>query len=89
MGEFIPKVSGMFPNQEVFARGVLSFDSSEDEKAGMPLRSWVEIEWSLRTMDSMRFTYTALHALKEGYEVYGLIDAAGDLIPEDGFYEIN
>jgi nicotinamidase-related amidase len=26
----------------------------------------------------MCFAYTALHALKEGYEVYGLIDAAGD-----------
>ena len=27
---------------------------------------------------SMCFTYTALHGLREGYEVYGLIDAAGD-----------
>ena len=27
---------------------------------------------------SMCFAYTALHALKEGYEVYGLMDAAGD-----------
>ncbi len=26
----------------------------------------------------MCFAYTSLHALKEGYEVYGLIDAAGD-----------
>ena len=26
----------------------------------------------------MCFTYTALHAVKEGYDVYGLIDAAGD-----------
>jgi nicotinamidase-related amidase len=26
----------------------------------------------------MCFAYTALHALKEGYEVYGLMDAAGD-----------
>ena len=26
----------------------------------------------------MCFAYTALHALKEEYEVYGLIDAAGD-----------
>ncbi len=27
---------------------------------------------------SMCFTYTALHAVKEGCEVYGLMDAAGD-----------
>ena len=26
----------------------------------------------------MCFAYTAIHALKEGYEVYGLMDAAGD-----------
>jgi nicotinamidase-related amidase len=26
----------------------------------------------------MCFAYTALHALKDEYEVYGLIDAAGD-----------
>jgi hypothetical protein len=26
----------------------------------------------------MCFTYTALHAIKEGYDVYGLIDAAGE-----------
>jgi nicotinamidase-related amidase len=27
---------------------------------------------------SMCFCYTALHAVKEGYDVYGLMDAAGD-----------
>ena len=26
----------------------------------------------------MRFAYTALHGLREGFQVYGLIDAAGD-----------
>ena len=26
----------------------------------------------------MCMTYTAIHAVKEGYEVYGLMDAAGD-----------
>jgi hypothetical protein len=28
-GEFIPEVSGLFPNQEVFAREVPSFDAFE------------------------------------------------------------
>jgi nicotinamidase-related amidase len=27
---------------------------------------------------SMCFAYTALHAIRDGYEVYGLMDAAGD-----------
>jgi hypothetical protein len=26
----------------------------------------------------MCFAYTALHAIRDGYEVYGLMDAAGD-----------
>jgi nicotinamidase-related amidase len=30
---------------------------------------------------SMCFTYTALHGLKEGHQVYGLIDAGGDSTP--------
>ena len=29
-------------------------------------------------MDNKCFTYTALHGIKEGYEVYGLIEAADD-----------
>lgn len=32
MGQFLPEISGMFPNQEVFARAVPSFDAFEDEK---------------------------------------------------------
>jgi hypothetical protein len=28
----------------------------------------------------MCFAYTALHGLKEGNEVYGLIDAVGDIL---------
>lgn len=48
MGEFIPEVSKMFPNQEVFARGGPSFDAFENEKTRMPLRSWIEIKWSFQ-----------------------------------------
>ncbi|AKB80437.1 Isochorismatase family [Methanosarcina horonobensis HB-1 = JCM 15518] len=32
MGQFIPEISKMFPNQEVIAREVPSFDAFEDEK---------------------------------------------------------
>jgi nicotinamidase-related amidase len=37
---------------------------------------------------SMCFAYTALHALKEDFEVYGLIDAAGDSTPDAYKYGI-
>ena len=58
---------------------MLSFDAFEDgptytafKKTG---RKKVVVSglWT-----SMCFAYTALHALKDGYDVYGLMDAAGD-----------
>jgi hypothetical protein len=32
LGEFIPEIAALFPNQDVFARKVPSFDAFEDEK---------------------------------------------------------
>jgi len=32
MGEFIPEITGILPNQEVFARSVPGFDALEDER---------------------------------------------------------
>jgi nicotinamidase-related amidase len=79
MGEFIPEITKLFPKQEVFARKIPSFDAFEDE------RTWSAVKKTGRKKlvvsglwTSMCFAYTALHALKEGYEVYGLMDAAGD-----------
>jgi nicotinamidase-related amidase len=37
---------------------------------------------------SMCFAYTALHAIRDGYDVYGLIDAAGDSTPDAHKYGI-
>lgn len=36
----------------------------------------------------MCFAYAALHALKKGYKVYGLIDAAGDSTPDAHKYGV-
>ena len=77
-GEFISEVTQLFPAQEVFARKVPSFDAFEDEK------TWNAFKQTGRKMiisglwTSMCFAYSAIHAIKEGYEVYGLMDAAGD-----------
>ena len=38
---------------------------------------------------SMCFAYTALHGIREGYEVYGLMDAGGDSTPDAHRYGIN
>jgi len=79
MGEFIPEITTLFPNQEVFARKVPSFDAFEDEGTWNAFKKTERRKLVISGLwTSMCFAYTALHALKEGYEVYGLIDAAGD-----------
>lgn len=45
MGQFIPEISEMFPNQEVIARELPSFDAFEVKKPGTLLRSWLERSW--------------------------------------------
>jgi nicotinamidase-related amidase len=81
-GEFIAEITALFPKLEVFARKVPSFDAFEDE------RNWEAVKRTGRKKlvisglwTSMCFAYSALHALKEGLEVYGLFDAAGDSTP--------
>jgi nicotinamidase-related amidase len=78
-GEFIPEISRLFPGMEVYARVVPSFDAFEDEKTWNAFRKTGRKKVVISGLwTSMCFAYTALHALREGYEVYGLIDAAGD-----------
>ena len=78
-GEFISDIAALFPGQEVISRKILSFDAFEDEavwnavvKTGKK-KIVVSGLWT-----SMCFTYTAMHGIKEGLCVYGLMDAAGD-----------
>ena len=78
-GEFMQEISRLFPDQEVFSRKVLSFDAFEDERTWNAAKNTKRKKMVISGLwTSMCFAYTALHALKEGYEVYGLMDAAGD-----------
>ncbi|HEY3420870.1 MAG TPA: isochorismatase family protein [Methanomassiliicoccales archaeon] len=78
-GNFITEISGLFPGQEVFARKMPSFDAFEDEATWNAFKATGRKKIVLSGLwTSMCFAYTAIHALKAGYEVYGLIDAAGD-----------
>jgi nicotinamidase-related amidase len=78
-GEFIPEITKLFPMQEVFARKIPSFDAFEDENTWSAVKKTGRKKLVISGLwTSMCFAYTALHALKEGYEVYGLMDAAGD-----------
>ena len=78
-GLFMEEVIKLFPGQEAYARKVPSFDAFEDEqtlnavKASGRKKIVISGLWT-----SMCFAYTAIHAINDGYEVYGLIDAGGD-----------
>jgi nicotinamidase-related amidase len=78
-GEFILEIATLFPNVTVFARKIPSFDAFEDEQTWNAFKKTGRKKMVVSGLwTSMCFAYTAFHALREGYEVYGLIDAAGD-----------
>ena len=81
-GEFIADITSLFPGKEVFARAIPSFDAFEDEPTYAAFKKTGRKKVVVSGLwTSMCFTYTALHAIRDGYEVYGLMDAAGDLTP--------
>ncbi|MCX6684429.1 MAG: isochorismatase family protein [Methanoregula sp.] len=78
-GEFIADITGIFPGQTVFARAVPSFDAFEDEPTYTAFKKTGRKKVIVSGLwTSMCFAYTALHAIRDGYVVYGLMDAAGD-----------
>lgn len=88
-GDFIPEITRLFPKQEVYARKVPGFDAFEDEGTWNAAKRTGRRKMVISGLwTSMCFAYTALHALKEGYEAYGLMDAAGDSTPEAHHYGI-
>jgi nicotinamidase-related amidase len=88
-GEFLPEISSLFPGQEVFARKVPSFDAFEDERNWNALKKTGRKKLVISGLwTSMCFAYSALHAVKGGFEVYGLMDAAGDSTPDAHKYGV-
>ena len=78
-GDFIKEVTDIFTGQTIFSRKMPSFDALEDEPILKALKATGKKKIIISGLwTSMCFAYTAIHAIKEGYEVYGLMDAAGD-----------
>lgn len=78
-GDFFHEITNIFPSQEVYAREIPSFDAFEDKNTWNAFKKLERDKVVISGLwTSMCFTYTALHALKDGYDVYGLIDSAGD-----------
>lgn len=88
-GDFIKEIVDLFPKQKVIARKLPSFDAFEEKavlsavKATGRKKLVVSGLWT-----SMCFAFTALHGLREGMDVYGLMDAAGDSTPAAHQYGI-
>ena len=88
-GAFIAEISGLFPGQDVFARKIPSFDAFEDDATAAAVRATGRKKMVVSGLwTSMCFAYTAIHALSDGMDVVGLMDAAGDSTPEAHKYGI-
>ena len=81
-GEVIPEITDLFPRVKVIARKIPSFDAFEDTRNLNAVKKLDRPKLVVSGLwTSMCFCFTALHALKEGLEVYGLMDATGDSTP--------
>lgn len=82
-GDVFPEIAEIFPDQEVFARKIPSFDAFEDYRTFNAVKESNRNKLVVSGLwTSMCFTYTAIHAIKEEYDVYGLIDAGDDSTEE-------
>lgn len=78
-GEFISEITSLFPGQKALPRKVPAFDALEDEQVLAEVKATGRKKIVVSGLwTSMCFAFTALHALREGMDVYGLMDAAGD-----------
>ena len=88
-GEFIPEIATIFIGLEVISRKILSFDAFEDQAVWKAVKKTERKKIVISGLwTSMCFAYTAIHGLKEGLEVYGLMDAGGDSTPDAHKYGI-
>jgi nicotinamidase-related amidase len=82
-GECINEIAGLFPGQEVFARKIPSFDAFEDDRVLAAVKKTGRKKLVVSGLwTSMCFAYTAIHGIRDGLQVYGLMDAAGDSEPD-------
>lgn len=88
-GEFIKEITSLFPKQEAYARKVPGFDAFDDESVWEAVKKTGRKKIVVSGLwTSMCFAYTAIHGVREGLDVYGLMDAAGDASPDAHKYGI-
>jgi len=88
-GEFLKDLTDLFPKVKVIARKTQSFDAFEEKAVMGAVKATGRKKLVLSGLwTSMCFAYTAFHALREGMDVYGLMDAAGDATSDAHKYGI-
>lgn len=75
----ISEIADLFPKTKVIDRKAPGFDAFTDREVFMALKkSGRKKLVTAGLWTSMCFAFTALRALSEGYEVYGVMDISGD-----------
>jgi len=78
-GEFIKQLTDIFPKLEVIARSVPTIDALEDPGVMNAIKSSGRKKVIVSGLwTSMCFAFSAIHAKREGFDVYGIMDATGD-----------
>ncbi len=76
-GEFLPEIVEMFPDSPVIDRAVRSFDALEDKPVFDAVKKSGRKQLVISGLwTSMCMALTALRALREGYNVFGVMDAS-------------
>jgi len=76
-GEFLPEIVAMFPDIPVIDRKIPSFDAFEDKDVFDAVKKTGRKQLVLSGLwTSMCMAFTALRGLREGFNVFGVMDAA-------------
>lgn len=88
-GIFLKEITDLLPKNEVIDRSSLHPDVFEEQKVFRALRKTGREKLIIAGLwTSKTFLASACRAIREGYDVYGLIDACGDISMESHIYGI-
>jgi len=77
-GQFMPEIVEMFPDTHVIARKTPGFDAFDDPEVLSAVKQTGKKQLVLSGLwTSMCFAFTALSGLREGFDVFGVMDVAG------------
>ncbi len=82
-GQFMPEIAKMFPAVQIIDRKMPGFDALDDKDVFDAVKQTGRKQLVLSGLwTSMCFAFTALRGLREGFDVFGVMDVAGSESPE-------